>query len=426
MDFEIVTPASSQTPGMKRKLQPPGEPGAPPSEVIGALYADAYDMVWSILGRAGISRKEVRSELAHDVFVVALEVHAKRNRKSPPRKWLAAITWNVVSNHRARQREKREETVDDLEPVSTDASPEATAIRRRYLRDCYEGMEHERQVVFDMHEVEGFSVPEIAHALDIPPGTVATRLRLAREHVKAVHARLEAAAARAEGRSRVLPALLPFGPGAWRALGRSFEDDAASMRPQVWRAIVRTLTARAALGSPTGAASGGVAGKTVVALLALGAVIGGSVVFIAMSLYRPPSAASPPEVSIGGEPDVGTRAPEAATPSAPPSATPPAFAMRAGAGAGTSATVAAPPGATTGTAAKLIDPEEAALIENAQAAFAQEDLDAARGLLRDHASRFPHGRLAGTRTTLLAQMDQDAGAASLSRSSAPSTPDGGP
>jgi RNA polymerase sigma-70 factor (ECF subfamily) len=420
VDFEIVSASSPQTSGMKREPPPHEGPDASASQVVAALYAQAYPMVWGILGRAGIWRKADRCELAHDAFIVAQQVHARRDPRVPLRAWLAAITWNVARNHRALERVKRETPVDHVEPVSSEASPEETVIRRRHLVDLFEGLDDERRAVFDMHEIEGFEIPEIARALGIPVGTATTRLRLAREHVRAANARLEAAAAHAERRPVVVPALLPFGVGAWHDLGQAFEVAPPGTERQVWRDIVRTLAATGALGRAAGAA---IAVKTILALVGAGAVLGGGAVLVALSLSRlPASPAGSPSGSISraAAPVVVTvvEADASGAPSDGASAIP--VPVPSGA-----ASASARPGPTGAPVVRTIDPEEERLIQQAQAAFARRNYDAARDALREHAARFPHGQLVVDRRSLLAQMPPDAGPTSPNPGGPSSPLDGG-
>ena len=45
-------------------------------------------------------------------------------------------------------------------------------------------MEIERRAVFLMHEVDGFSIPEVAEVLAVPLNTAYSRLRLARDEFR--------------------------------------------------------------------------------------------------------------------------------------------------------------------------------------------------------------------------------------------------
>jgi RNA polymerase sigma-70 factor (ECF subfamily) len=422
VDFEIVSASSSQSLVVK--------PAPRSAQPIASLYDELYPMVWGILGRARIWRDAERSELAHDVFIVALELYPARDPAAPEAAWLAAITWNVARNYRSRKRVRAkgevDVTVEQAEPVSTTPSPEEAVGRRRLLLDLLDGLDDDRRMVFDMHEIEGFDVPEIAHALAIPVGTARTRLRLAREHVQAARIRLEARAARAEGSPMALPALLPFGVGAWRELGRAFEEAPPGMEQQVWRSICRTISAGHVIGSGAAATGAAMAAKTAGSLLATGALVGGGAMFLALRALTPSSPVPHPPPSITQAPDTVAVAPDTTSPassSEAPSASP---TQVQGAAAARSPTGVAPSAAPS-PSVNGIDPEEESLIQQAQAAIARKNYGAARAALTEHTQRFPNGQLGPDRRRLLAQIP-DAGSSSAATpgnmSPPPSAPTG--
>src|SRR5205807_2938719 len=61
----------------------------------------------------------------------------------------------------------------------------------RVLGHVLESMPIERRAAFVLYEIEGITMAEIASLLQIPMGTVASRLRLAREDFRAAVARLD-------------------------------------------------------------------------------------------------------------------------------------------------------------------------------------------------------------------------------------------
>jgi len=69
-------------------------------------------------------------------------------------------------------------------------SPEDRVARKRAYESAVEGMRFEDRIVLEMSEVDGYEKPEIAAALDIPEGTVASRLRRARDHLAAAGGRI--------------------------------------------------------------------------------------------------------------------------------------------------------------------------------------------------------------------------------------------
>jgi RNA polymerase sigma-70 factor (ECF subfamily) len=62
---------------------------------------------------------------------------------------------------------------------------------REMLDRVLDSLEIELRAVFVLYELDGFTMAEIADALELAPGTVASRLRRAREQFEARIARLE-------------------------------------------------------------------------------------------------------------------------------------------------------------------------------------------------------------------------------------------
>ena len=84
---------------------------------------------------------------------------------------------------------------DSADPVEGTSQLEARDLLR-VAQVALARIEPERRIVFVLHDVEGYSAPEIAERLSIPEGTVHSRLREARSAVRAF-------LRRADGRSGV-------------------------------------------------------------------------------------------------------------------------------------------------------------------------------------------------------------------------------
>ncbi len=356
-----------------------------------ALYERTSPHVWRTLGRAGVLRKAERAELAQDVYVVAHQKRATRNPKVPELAWICAIAWNVAQRHRALARTQREQPVDEPEIVddaaSSGPSPEDAVTRRsRYLR-LMQGLRFERRTAFEMYEVDGFTIDEIAGALGVPKGTAITWLRAARMELAAAASRMDAREARAEGRAGALPLLLPFGVGAWRPMAALFDDAPPAMQEQVWRGVRRAVDRASVVSAVAGAAAGKAAAGTLLgAGFALGGATLGGMLYL-LHLLGAPSA----QPSIVRAPDVTPVAVASAEAPAASTASSAAGAVPAATGATPTATGAAapfPPQVAPGG----IDPEEERLLERAQAAYARGNREAAKAALAEHARRFPPGR----------------------------------
>jgi RNA polymerase sigma factor (sigma-70 family) len=401
---------------------------APKAEdaAFAALYRRTFGLVWSMLGRHGIRRTEERHEVAQEVYEIAYRKRDKRPPEVSESAWIGAITWRVAYDHRRLSRNQREQPVEDPDNdvtagvIAPGAGPEAiVALREHYLL-LVEGLAPDRRIVFDLCEIDEHTLDEVALVLGIPKSTVNTRLRQAREEVAAAHKRLAAREAWQEGRATAMPALLPFGAGAWRSVQQVFDDAPAGSAEHVWRRLGESLGLSAAAGAGAGAAASAAAaptgvalsGKVAAALVGTGIVLGAAgVEAFHMSREKP----APPAMRIALAPEVAPVA-VAVTASASPGPSEPAPDKVAAALANATA-------APTGTArpgAGSIDPEEQYLLDRATAAIAREQYDEARRALDEHARRFPKGGLRNERENRRAQI-----AAAQAKASPSAGPDAG-
>src|SRR5262245_8365600 len=161
-----------------------------------AFVRENYPAVWRTLRRFGLSPADA-DDATQQVFVVVArrfgDIEAGRERA-----FLFRTAMHVASKaHRARRR--RPEDADPECGESADERPLADDLvehrRARELLDRLLGeMDRDLTAVLVLFEIEGLTMAEIAEALDIPPGTVASRLRRAR-------AELEERVLRAKARS---------------------------------------------------------------------------------------------------------------------------------------------------------------------------------------------------------------------------------
>lgn len=163
-------------------------------ERVRAMFEADYDFIWRSLRRFGVPPSRV-DDAAQQVFVIAsqkLDVIAEGSERS----FLFGTAMRVASDVRRSAPVRREVASDgaDLEP---DASPlpDELVDRRRaraMLDRVLDEMDDDLRAVLVMFELEGLSSPEIAELMNIPVGTVASRLRRAREDFEARVARIAA------------------------------------------------------------------------------------------------------------------------------------------------------------------------------------------------------------------------------------------
>jgi RNA polymerase sigma-70 factor (ECF subfamily) len=164
-----------------------------PAVRMRALVEDNYDFVWRSLRRLGLDPMSA-DDGAQQVFVTVSRKLATI-RSGGERAYLFGVALRVASDARrgvARRREQLGDAVD----VAADPCPGPDELlderRARVLIDAaLERLPDDLRVVFVLHELEEMSMSEIAEAVAIAPGTVASRLRRARQEFGVAAARLK-------------------------------------------------------------------------------------------------------------------------------------------------------------------------------------------------------------------------------------------
>jgi RNA polymerase sigma-70 factor (ECF subfamily) len=155
----------------------------PPQRV--RQLVDAYfDFIWRSLRRLGVPEANV-DDAAQQVFVIATNKLAG----VPPsgeRGFLFAIALRVAADERRTRRRHPEVAMDETTREPSDHLPLADElIEQRQARELIdrmlENMPLELRTVFVLFEMEDMTTAAIAELLELPMGTVASRLRRARE-----------------------------------------------------------------------------------------------------------------------------------------------------------------------------------------------------------------------------------------------------
>lgn len=103
--------------------------------------------------------------------------------------WLYRVAVNECLLHLRRRPDRCEPLAHD--PVSQAVGPERRVEQAELLERAIEQLDEPLRVVFLLREVEGLSYDQIAAALEIPPGTVASQLSRARASLRAFLRRIE-------------------------------------------------------------------------------------------------------------------------------------------------------------------------------------------------------------------------------------------
>jgi RNA polymerase sigma-70 factor (ECF subfamily) len=148
-----------------------------------ALVTDHFAFVWRSLIRLGVPRADAEDAL-QQVFLVASR---KIGEIAPGREraFLFGTAFRIASRAR-RTVQRRREVLDDAPAEQRDPGPGADELvdrarARAELEAILDDMPIDLRAVFVLFELEQATTAEIAAILDLPPGTVASRLRRARE-----------------------------------------------------------------------------------------------------------------------------------------------------------------------------------------------------------------------------------------------------
>jgi RNA polymerase sigma-70 factor (ECF subfamily) len=180
---------------------PAGAANAVSARVRAAVDAH-YDALWRFLRRLGVAEADVE-DAAQQVLVVFAQREASVARGAE-RSFLLGTALRVASDARRKNARSREIAVGDPLDQRVDPSPSAEERleerqRRRWLDEVLDALPDDHRAVFVLVDIEEQTMAEAAQILGVPPGTVASRLRRARELFDRHAAELKA---RIEGESR--------------------------------------------------------------------------------------------------------------------------------------------------------------------------------------------------------------------------------
>jgi RNA polymerase sigma-70 factor (ECF subfamily) len=202
-----LTVAGSSTPVREAKAKVPAEASSEAimssTDRLTTLFHQHFDLVWRTVRRLGVP-PEALDDAAQEVFVIASRRLASIEH-GKERAFLYGTAVRVASTARRAQSRRRQAPPPEGEaPDPADTAPAADELvdrkrARELLDELVARLPDDTRPVFVLYELEGLTMDEIATCIEVPPGTVASRLRRAREAFQAAVARIDRDA-RKEGR----------------------------------------------------------------------------------------------------------------------------------------------------------------------------------------------------------------------------------
>jgi RNA polymerase sigma-70 factor, ECF subfamily len=160
-------------------------------ERLETMYRAHHQVIWRTLRRLGFS-PEAAADYTQQAYLIALE-RIDDIFLGSEKAFLFSTA--IRLGRTAARKLRRMDLSDELELRSDRGSGAAFTENRQAALQLLEQvllhMDVDLVTVFTLYEIEGMSSPEIAEVLAIPVGTVASRLRRARETFREKAARLE-------------------------------------------------------------------------------------------------------------------------------------------------------------------------------------------------------------------------------------------
>jgi RNA polymerase sigma-70 factor (ECF subfamily) len=178
------------------ELEPGVEAGARSSSARGArsdeqasvtldlaeVYRRHADFVWRVVRRLGVPDGAVE-DVMHEVFLVVHRRLHEFDGRAAMTTWLYNVARGVVSNDR-RSRSREARRLELVEPKPPAPDPEVATGRKQaaaFVRAFVASLDDDKRMVFELADLEGMPIPEVAAVCGIKVNTAYSRLRAARQ-----------------------------------------------------------------------------------------------------------------------------------------------------------------------------------------------------------------------------------------------------
>ena len=149
---------------------------------LSRLVDDYIDFVARILRNAGTAEADIDDEVQR-VFIV-LSNRLDDVQHGSEKSFLLQTALHIAARSRRTMARRREILTDQLPQIADSDSTPEELVDRRQMRQTVDQilgqMDSDLRIVFVLYEVEQMTAAEIGTTLNIPNGTVASRLRRAR------------------------------------------------------------------------------------------------------------------------------------------------------------------------------------------------------------------------------------------------------
>jgi RNA polymerase sigma-70 factor (ECF subfamily) len=154
-------------------------------ELVRRHQSRIFNLALTLTGNAGDAE-----DLAQDAFVRAYKAIGSFRGESSFLTWLYRITVNVVRSQMDRRRRSREVAMPQdedgaaLDVASDEAAADRALITRQIVTRALAALPEDMRIAVTLRDLHGLEYREIAEALDVPIGTVESRIFRARARLR--------------------------------------------------------------------------------------------------------------------------------------------------------------------------------------------------------------------------------------------------
>lgn len=127
-----------------------------------------------------LRRREDAEEVAQEAFLKAYRDFRQLRDRDRFRAWLVRMTWRLAID---RQRSDRRRALREQDHATSESST-AGGDRTAALWEAIDTLPDKLRMAIVLANIEGYDIPQVARLLKVPPGTVKSRLFLARQRLK--------------------------------------------------------------------------------------------------------------------------------------------------------------------------------------------------------------------------------------------------
>jgi len=168
---------------------------------LAEVYRCHAGFVWRVLRRLGVADAALE-DVVHDVFLVVHRRLPEYDGRAALTTWLFGVARGVASNHR-RGLARAQRKLSVAPTPSPGEDPELRTEQAQlaaFVRGFLQDLDEDRRLLFELADIEGLKVPEIAEMLGMNLNTAYARLRALREQLSRALAEREAGTRRSLGK----------------------------------------------------------------------------------------------------------------------------------------------------------------------------------------------------------------------------------